>query len=206
MISESVRSDSELIKYEKAANVGEFHNHRALAQSDPIYGSLGPEEHNPEDHTDEVNFEMQMRKYKPLEMKDEMESMDSLAWAEKSTGAKLVMKDKDAPPPARQSQIIANAMAEDFDEDEDVKATRKSIAASIKINDYEDAEKGGRDWFDCIGARNGRCRSDIKREKEDEKNAEHAESINARADINEKLGKGEEEKKDEKPAAEAEKP
>ena len=80
------------------------------------------------------------------------------------------MKEKDAPPPFSHSTANADAMAnQDLEEDEDVKATRKSLAASIKINDYTDQAAAGRDWFDCIGARDGRCRSDIKKEKKEEK-------------------------------------
>ena len=98
MISDSMRPDQELVKYEKQASIGEFHT---LAQSDPIHGSLGPPDtYHPDDHTPEVQFEMAMRNKKPLKMVDDMESMDSLQWAEKNRGYKLEMKDKDAPPPA----------------------------------------------------------------------------------------------------------
>ena len=69
---------------------------------------------------------------------------------------------------------------EDYEDDEDVKATHKSIAASIKINQWTGTEENGKDWFDCIGARHGRCRRDEKKAREDEKEQEKAEAINAK--------------------------
>ena len=107
-----------------------------LAQSDPIYGSLGPPAHDPEDHTDEVNFEEKMRQYKPRKMVVDYESMNSLDVAEKITGHKLEMTvDEDTPPPPIDNQAEANAMAAaDFELDDDVKSTGKSIKTSIKIN------------------------------------------------------------------------
>ena len=60
---------------------------------------------------------------------------------------------------------------DDYDDDEDVVNTEKSMKTAIKMTEYSGNEENGRDWFDCVGARGTRCDGTPKITRDAEKAA-----------------------------------
>jgi hypothetical protein len=89
------------------------------AKSDPIEGSLGHPGIPEEMKNDEIKMEEHLKSLK-----------HSLDWAEKSIGAKLDMKidpENEAPPTNYNSKDEADRIAADYDLDEDVRQSEKSV-------------------------------------------------------------------------------
>lgn len=119
----------------------------ADAMSDPIHGSLGSPAIPEEFVTDEMKMENHLKSLKPVRFHEEddiTESQDSLDWAEKNMGTKLSMKlnpeELPAPPANLNSADLADKMAADYDLDEDVRHTDKSIKLAEGQYGYNSSE------------------------------------------------------------------
>ena len=117
----------------------------ALAQSDPIYGSLGPPKYVPEGMDADVALEMSLRDRKAPTYTDDPDhpsTQDSIAWAEKKYGEKMVLPSKEealeTPPPARKSKKNAKKLAKAYTTDEDVVDTLDSIS-HVEKRDWQNS-------------------------------------------------------------------
>jgi len=102
-----------------------------MIQSDPIHGSLGPKKIDMDDLTPEQQFEEKQRRKKPVvfkDDKDQVDTVDSIKWAEENTGSKFpeYVKKEDMKKPVKYT------LHDSDDEDDDTVETRKSVKTAEK--------------------------------------------------------------------------
>ena len=99
--------------------------------SDPIWGSLGPDDaEDPQYPTEESILESDLKKRKPakftLDPEEHPETQDSIAWAEKELGSKLVAPKKTPFELEMDKLDEDHKFNYDYEEDSDVTTTLKN--------------------------------------------------------------------------------
>lgn len=97
-------------------------------KSDPIFGSLGPDVLPKHKMTAEEKFEADLNSRTPMEFTDDKEqhldTVDSIAWAEKQVGAELTLPKKKSEETLAREAVDPDSI--DYDDDHEVESTLES--------------------------------------------------------------------------------